>query len=255
MKKALKIIFNVIAWIVLILALLVTVLVFSSDRNSSGEANLFGYIPLTVESDSMKPTFKSGDLIIVKEVEDSSELEVGDVITFWTLIDGEKVKNTHRIVEVNDDNGALCFTTKGDNNDDTDSYNVYVSDIIGKWTDAKLSGFGKVMDFLRTKTGFFVCILIPVALFFIFELIKLIMTIADVRRPKREEAEEEEIKKRAIEEFLAEQAKAQEQGEGGGSPEPAVEAKASEAEAPEVEAPEAKAEAEVEASEAKAAEK
>ena len=33
MKKALKIVFNVIAWMVLIFALLITILVFSSDKN------------------------------------------------------------------------------------------------------------------------------------------------------------------------------------------------------------------------------
>ena len=50
MKKALKIVFNVIAWVVLIFALLITILVFSSDKNN-GTASLLGYIPLTVESD------------------------------------------------------------------------------------------------------------------------------------------------------------------------------------------------------------
>lgn len=62
MKKALKIVFNVIAWVVLIFALLITILVFSSDKNN-GTASLLGYIPLTVESDSMKPTFKKATLL------------------------------------------------------------------------------------------------------------------------------------------------------------------------------------------------
>ena len=89
MKKALKIVFNVIAWVVLIFALLITILVFSSDKNN-GTASLLGYIPLTVESDSMKPTFKKGDLITSKEIDDINSLKKGDVITFWTLIDGKK---------------------------------------------------------------------------------------------------------------------------------------------------------------------
>ena len=93
MKKALKIVFNVIAWVVLIFALLITILVFSSDKNN-GTASLLGYVPLTVESDSMKPTFKKGDLIISKEIDDINSLKQGDVITFWTLITGTKVKNT-----------------------------------------------------------------------------------------------------------------------------------------------------------------
>lgn len=74
MKKALKIVFNVIAWVVLIFALLITILVFSSDKNN-GTASLLGYVPLTVESDSMKPTFKKGDLIISKEIDDINSLK------------------------------------------------------------------------------------------------------------------------------------------------------------------------------------
>ena len=63
MKKTLSIIVNVVAWIVLILAFLITIVVFSSGRNN-GVANIMGYIPMTVASDSMKPTFSKGDLIV-----------------------------------------------------------------------------------------------------------------------------------------------------------------------------------------------
>ena len=209
MKKVLKICFNVIAWIVLIAALLVTILVFTADRNN-GVSSLFGFMPMTVESDSMVPTFKTDDMIFCKEIDDVKDLKKDDVITFWTIIDGQKVKNTHRIVEVVDTNGNLSFVTKGDNNDINDTLSVYSSDIIGKWTGTKIGGFGKVMDFLRTKTGFFVCILIPMALFFLFELYKLIVTIVEVKKPVLSEADEEDIKKRAVEEYLAEQKKNEE---------------------------------------------
>jgi signal peptidase len=206
MKSILKAIFNVIAWIVLVFALLVTILVFTADRNN-GVATLLGYMPLTVESDSMKPTFKTDDLIITKEIDDIATLQEGDVITFWTIIDGQKVKNTHRIIEIDNTDGTYSFITKGDNNSLEDSLSVYPSDIIGKWTDIKISGMGGVMSFLRTKTGFFICILIPMALFFLFELYKLIVTIIEIKRPAVAEIDEEEIKKRAIEEYLAEQEK------------------------------------------------
>ena len=84
MKKILNNIITVIAWIILAFALIVTILVFSSDRNN-GVASLFGYVPLTVESDSMRPTFAKDDFIIDREIDDVYTLEEGDVITFWTL--------------------------------------------------------------------------------------------------------------------------------------------------------------------------
>lgn len=201
MKKVLKVIVNALAWIILIFAMLVTILVFSSARNNN-VANLFGFIPMTVESDSMVPTFKKDDLIICREIDDVKSLKEQDVITFWTMIEGQRVKNTHRIVAINEDGS---FTTRGDNNQVDDELAVYPADLIGKWTEFKIGGFGKVMSFLRTKTGFFVCILIPMALFFLFELYKFIITLIEIKRPEAPELDEEEIKKKAIEEYLAQQ--------------------------------------------------
>ena len=204
MKKVLKIIVNVLAWVLLIFALLVTLVVFSTGRNN-GVANLFGFIPLTVESDSMKPTFKTDDLIICREVDDVYDLKEDDVITFWTYIDGQRVKNTHRIVEIEDRDGVLSFTTRGDNNPIDDATSVKPADVIGKWTGTKFPGFGKVMRFLGTQKGFFICILIPMALFFLFELYKFIATLIEIKRPAITEDDEEEIKRRAVEEYIASQ--------------------------------------------------
>ena len=223
MKKALKITLSVLAWILLIFALLITVMVFTSDKNN-GVPSLFGRMPLTVESGSMEPTFKKGDLIIAKEIDNINDLKEGDVISFWTneIVDGEKVINTHRIVEVKDNNGTKSFVTKGDNNPQNDTSVVFQRDIIGKWTGTRMPVVGKVMKFLKTKTGFLVCILIPMAIFFLFELFKLIMVIMQMKQQpaKLTESDEEEIKKRAIEEYLAEQNKLKEQSGQSEEPQP-----------------------------------
>lgn len=213
MKNVLKVIVDVLVWIVLIFALLTTIIVFSSGRNND-VANLLGYIPLTVESDSMKPTFQTDDLIICKEIDDINSLKEGDVITFWTIIEGRKVKNTHRIVRINDVDGVKSFDTRGDNNSLDDEIPVYAGDLIGKWTEVKLGGVGKVMSFLRTRTGFFVCIVIPMAIFFLVELYKFIVTLVELKKPVLSEADEEEIKKRAIEEYLASQKEQSDKAEG-----------------------------------------
>ncbi len=208
MKTVVKVIANVLVWIVLILALLITIIVFSSGRNN-GVANLLGYIPMTVESDSMKPTFAKDDLIMCKEIDDVYSLQKGDVITFWTIIDGQKVKNTHRIVDITEIDGSRSFVTRGDNNQIDDTIPVLPGDVIGKWTEFKIGGFGKVMNFLRTKKGFFICIVIPMAVFFLVELYKFIVTLIELKKPELSEEDEEEIKKRAIEEYLAQQKKEQ----------------------------------------------
>ena len=69
MKKVLKIVVDVLAWIILIAAFLVTVMIFSTTKNN-GIASLFGVMPMSVQSDSMAPTFKTGDMILVKKIAD-----------------------------------------------------------------------------------------------------------------------------------------------------------------------------------------
>ena len=239
MKKALKIIGNVLLWVLLIFALLITILVFSSNSNN-GVSSLFGLMPMTVESDSMKPTFKENDMIMVKEIDDINDLKVDDVITFWTrsIVEGQRVKNTHRIVEIKEtSSGSRTFITRGDNNPADDEVPVYAADIIGKWTGFKLPGFGKVMHFLQTKTGFFLCIVLPMALFFLFELYRFITTLIEVKKADTiTETDEEEIKRRAIEEYLASQKQAAEAAGAGETKTEAPEAPAQETPAENAEA-------------------
>lgn len=212
MKNVLKGFVSVLSWVVLVFALIMTIFAFSVDK-SSGISNLFGFIPLTVESDSMSPTFVQSDLIIDREIDDVAALKEGDVITFWTIINGNKVINTHRITEVHLVNGNISFTTKGDNNSIKDSLDVYPSDIVGKWTGVKIPALGGIIGFLRTQLGFCICVIIPLALFFLFELYKFIAVIIEIKNPAAPQLDEEEIKRRAIEEYLAEQKQKAEQAE------------------------------------------
>ncbi|SEP91241.1 signal peptidase, endoplasmic reticulum-type [Lachnospiraceae bacterium RM5] len=201
MKKLLRIIVNILMWGLLIFGLLVTITVFSSERNN-GISNLFGYMPMTVKTNSMSPTFKKGDLVIIKEVDDLYKLKKGDVITFYTMVNGTRIINTHRITEVNKEDNNISFTTKGDANDVEDSLAVSSGDVIGKWTNKSIPGFGKKLDFLQTKKGFFICILVPMAIFFLVELYKFIETLIEYKKPVISDEEEEEIKKKAVEEYL-----------------------------------------------------
>ena len=216
MKKVLKVVLDVLAWILLIVAFLVTILVFASARNG-GIPNLFGIMPMSVQSDSMSPTFNKGDMIIVKEIDDLYTLKKDDVITFYTIVDGSRIINTHRIVEINENEGSRSFITRGDANSVDDNLPVGAADIIGKWSGTRLKGIGSFFDFLQTKTGFFVCVIIPIALFFIFELYKFIVTlIAAKKEAAGPELDEEEIKRKAVEEYLAKQAAEKAAAEGAG---------------------------------------
>jgi len=185
-QKAVNVVISVILWLVIILAAFFTSTTLAT-RDSNNVSSLGGYTPLIVETDSMAPTFKAGDMIIIKRVSDPSKLKEGDIITFHTIIMNQYALNTHRIESIEEVNGFRSYVTKGDNNAITDSHIISDADIVGKYV-ARLAGFGKLISFLSTSTGFFVLIVLPMLVFFIYQLYHLIMVSIRLKKAVAEEA-------------------------------------------------------------------
>lgn len=217
MRKVLKRIFNIIIDIIVVLILIVSVLVvtLSLTTKSSGVPNIFGIAPLSVQTQSMEDTINPGDLIFCTLTEIDDEFQKDDVVTFPIEINGEQVLNTHRIVEVVADNNITYYKTQGDNketNPEPDKDLQTSSTIVAKYTGTKIPGLGNVLSFIRTQLGFFLCILLPMIIFFIYEGIRVVINLLAYNKEKAiEEAKEtlnnseltEEQKKQAIEEYLA----------------------------------------------------
>lgn len=220
MSKVVKRIINTIVDVIVVIILIVSLLVvmLSLTSGSTGVANIFGFAPLSVQSNSMEPTIMVGDVIIGKVSEDWTEkYEVGDVVTFPIEIDGVRTFNTHRIVEVFEDEGITYYRTQGDNektNPTPDEKLQTSESIVAKWTGTRIPGIGGFLSFIRTQSGFFLCVLLPMILFFVYEAIRVIMNIIAYNKEKAaEEAAAmvanseltEEQKQRAIAEYLAQQ--------------------------------------------------
>ncbi|MCR5837865.1 MAG: signal peptidase I [Lachnospiraceae bacterium] len=210
MKKVLKVAADVLAWVLLILAFIITLTVLTSTKNE-GVARLFGYTPMSVQSDSMKPTFNKGDLIIVHKIDNLYDLKENDVITFYTIVGKQRIINTHRIVKIEEKDNTRSFITRGDNNPVDDELPVEAVDIIGQWTGKSFGKIGVALDFVQTQKGFFICIIIPIAIIFLFELYKFITTLVEIKSGDISEEDEEAIKQKAIEEYLAKQKKEEEE--------------------------------------------
>ena len=178
---------NTIINIVLVIAIiLAAVCTYTSYVSTSGNGvpSIFGLRVMSIQTESMYPTVKPGDLIFDTAVKDTSELKIGDIITYWTVIDGERVLNTHRITEIYDGGGYLIFQTKGDNNTIEDSLTVHESEIVGQYNGMKIAGLGKLFDYLQTSTGFLIVVVIPVAIFFLYHLIQFFRVLFEYQSVK-----------------------------------------------------------------------
>lgn len=118
-KLVLRIVFNVLVVLVVLLAFLLHGM------------QLFGVRSYTVLSGSMETAYPTGSMIYVTKA-DPNELQVGDAITFY-LSNGAVA--THRIIELvpdEEDAAIVRFRTKGDANKVADGTLVAKESVIGK---------------------------------------------------------------------------------------------------------------------------
>ena len=192
MKKVGTVLVSVLLWAIILVAALYAFTTMAT-KDSQNVSSILGYTPMTVQSDSMSPTFSKGDLIFVKKC-DTTKLEVGDIICFHTLIDNQYALNTHRIEKIDETaGGARSYTTKGDNNQVEDTHIISDGDIVGKYV-GHWAKVGNVMDFLSSSVGFLVVIVIPMLIFFIYQVYNLIMINIRLKRAiavENAQAEEE----------------------------------------------------------------
>lgn len=182
-KRIANIVVNVLLILAIVLAAICTYTSYVST-SGNGVPSIFGIRILSIQTESMYPTLKPGDLIFDVPVKDASELKIGDIITYWTVIDGERVLNTHKIIQIYDGGGYRIFETQGDNNTVADPLTVHESEIVGKYEGAKISGLGKVFDFLQTSMGFLIVVVIPVAIFFVYHLIQFFRVLFEYNNIK-----------------------------------------------------------------------
>ena len=118
----------------LLLALVLGGFAFASHASGVNESGVLNRNVLIVQSGSMSPSVRTGDVVVVKNVAQSqrSSLQVGDVVTFKAANNQAKLI-THRIVGVRHlPNGETFYTTKGDANEVQDSALLTPDRVIGE---------------------------------------------------------------------------------------------------------------------------
>ncbi len=210
LKTVLNVIINILIVIVLITSLLIAVMALTSQ--SSGISTIFGYTIQSIQSDSMKggspdgyggKEFEKGDLMIAKatDFDIGEKYEVGDIVTYAkTDTDNSTMLIVHRIVDVaKDKNGDLRYQTWGDNRkmdtlpdqQDVEDY-LRAGDIGSLYYSSDyegiiIKGVGTALDYLRTQQGFFLVVLLPMIIFFMYELIRVVLNATNYRKAKAEE--------------------------------------------------------------------
>jgi signal peptidase len=101
---------------------IIVVLAFFAILNTG----ITGYEMMAIASNSMRPTYGRGDIVIYKQIE-PSEIQVNDILVFKR---GNQII-THRVIEIRGKGENRRFIVKGDNNESPDDYSVSADDVRG----------------------------------------------------------------------------------------------------------------------------
>lgn len=216
--KILNTVINIMIILVLIVSVLIAAMALTSKSN--GISTVFGYTIQPIQSNSMlggSPDgypggdFGQGDLMIAKatDFDSTAVYQLGDIVTFraGSSISGDAMLIAHRIVDVVvDENGNYSYQTQGDNREtspDPDQFetkdyltassigSVFYSD---SYQGTILKGWGSVLDFLQTQLGFFLVVLLPMIIFFMYELIRVVLNFNNYKKAKVDEEKEAAVK-------------------------------------------------------------
>lgn len=180
--KLVKKIFNFIYIILVLVVIVLATTTAFSVLEAPGGMRVF-----VVQSGSMEPSIKTGSLVLVVS---RDEYQKDDVITFKkdlkANLKDSNATATHRIIEINDDEGRATFTTKGDANDTPDRESVEIVRVLGKVL-ISIPLLGKIVAFTKTQTGFIALIVIPATILIYSELNNIKNEVIKLLKKKKNE--------------------------------------------------------------------
>lgn len=156
-----------IVFIVVIMAIYYGDLYFNVKSGNYKSPLFNSYV---IVSQSMVPTIKVNDAIIIKR-DNYDRYIVGDIISFYsTEYDSNGMVVTHRIINKDKKNSTTSlYTTKGDNNSIADKNSVQTDNVYGKVLFV-LPKIGFIKNFLSNPLNIILCILIPSTIVIVVDL-------------------------------------------------------------------------------------
>lgn len=215
-KTVINVIINILIVVVLVTSVLIAALSLSTRNSPNGLPNLFGYTFQYVQTNSMAAeppegfeggNFSDQDVIIsrIYSTEEFPDIKVGDIITYQSDMsddEGNVIMVTHRIVEEKEIDGEKVFKTKGDNGTEIDQLEqdeyLLPSSIVSVFYNEKyhgviLKGFAEFFRTLRSQKGFFIFIMIPMIIFFLYAIIRVIISAMNYKKEKSDEEKQEAV--------------------------------------------------------------
>ena len=141
-------------------------IIIKSYINPDEVPDFFGIKPFVVLSGSMEPAILAGDLVIIKTANPVG-LKLDDIISYK---EGDSII-THRIIDLQEQDGAPVFITKGDANNTGDLRPVTYSQVEGIYL-FRIAKLGNLAMFMQTPMGLLTFVGIPLLGFILYDVLR-----------------------------------------------------------------------------------
>ena len=203
LNKILKLLSTIVISFVCLLVIFLVYYIITSQIHANDESYKPPVSVYTIVSPSMTPVINVYDVVVNKRVNNPENIQVGDIITYISQSPtSEGMTITHRVVAISQlPDGTYEYMTQGDNNSEPDSLYVTFNQVIGKEI-IIIPYLGKLQFLIANQKGWLFLLLIPVSIYVLIEIYKLI-DLFGLRKRVNEvigTTEESVIEKRRIEE-------------------------------------------------------
>ncbi|MBD8923954.1 hypothetical protein EGR52_11255 [bacterium] len=176
--KIVKTIFSILIIPYVIIAIFTTACLMNYNKYGITE---FGNKSLIiVEDNSLEPTFKKGNLLVVKRNENLESVKPGDSIFFYNNYNNEvsvSLSNVLKRTKVNDK--EYTYTIDG-------NYDVSSEYYIGSVNDTSIYSFwGTLLGVFTSRIGYLLIFVLPILCFFLYEIYAVIREVKEYKEEKQ----------------------------------------------------------------------
>lgn len=219
----LKLLYYLVISFVCLIAIFLIYYIISSQLHN-GDENYKPKVSIyTIVSPSMTPVIEVYDVVINIRADSPNDIQIGDIITYKsTAPTSEGMTITHRVIAIEQlPDGTYEYMTQGDNNSEPDSVYVTFDNVIGKEV-VTIPKVGYIQFLLASKKGWLFLLLIPIGIYLLREVFKLIDLLGlrnkvdkivkqpeekDKKEKKLDKEQQEKLKNDIKENLLATEAK------------------------------------------------
>ena len=183
MKSGLRLFFDILEVVIVLYVVFITSCILFKNRYGFTQFGDYTFIPVVNDNEKYIKDVKKGDLLIAKKVD---KVSLSESIYFYTSENRNYIVREGKVTRVPMGDGDTLYDITVEMLDKSVDTTVSGSKIVGKKS-TLLPLLGSVLTFLESRTGFLLCVLLPIVLVFLYQIYEFISVVRYERRLGKEE--------------------------------------------------------------------